>query len=144
MASDGGERAEGAVAPDRPVVLVVEDEPPLLRAIGRLLRKHFEVLPARDAAEAREVAGVRHLDLILTDYEMPGESGVEGLRQLRALGHAAPALIVTATPCAEVTAAIREGLATAMVEKPWAVDELLDTALRLIGRPGLGAPGRVG
>ena len=118
----------------RPVVLVVEDEPPLLRALQRLLRPHFEVLAARNPTEARVAAAVRQLDLILTDFQMPGENGVEGLRRLRELGHRAPALIVTATVGAEVHAALRDGLASAVVEKPWDVDALLSLALQLAGR----------
>lgn len=125
----------------RPVVLVVEDEASLLRAMTRVLRPHFEVLQAGSAAEARAAAGVRHLDLIVTDVTMPGENGLDGLRRLRELGHRAPALIVTAAAEAEVHAAVREGLASAVLEKPWTVDELLSASFRLVGRPGPARPG---
>lgn len=132
---DGNEGTEADGRLPRPVVLVVEDEAPLLRAIGRVLRPNFEVLAARDPAEARALAGVRRLDLILTDYSMPGENGLEGLRRLRELGHRAPALIVTADADAAVGAAVDVGLASAVIEKPWAANELLAAALRLVGRP---------
>lgn len=140
---DRGRLPTGGELP-RPVVLVVEDEPPLLRAMTRVLRPHFEVVPARSAAEAREFAGVRHLDLILTDYAMADENGIEGLRRLRELGHGAPAVIVTALPGAEVYAALREGLAVALVEKPWTVDELLSAALRAAGLAASPKTGRTG
>lgn len=117
-----------------PVVLVIDDEAPLLRAFQRVLRRHFEVLVARSAAEARALAGVRELDLVLADYLMPGEDGVTCIRRLRELGHEAPALIVSASPGSEVRAAVREGLVAAVLEKPWDSDELLATALRLTGR----------
>ena len=120
-----------------PVALVIDDEASLLRAMRRVLRRHFEVLVAGSAAEAREVAGVRHLDLVLADYLMPGEDGVTCIRRLRELGHHAPALIVSASPGAEVRAAVREGLVAGVLEKPWEAAELLATALRLAGRPAV-------
>jgi CheY-like chemotaxis protein len=137
MPAIDGETDKSAATRDfrPPVVLVVDDEAPLLRALQRVLRRHFEVLAAGNAAEARAVAGVRQLDLILADYLMPGEDGVTCIRRLRELGHDAPALIVSASPGAEVRAAVREGLVAGVVEKPWDSVELLTTALRLAGRP---------
>lgn len=57
-----------------PVVLVVDDEPALLRAAARFLGKHYRVLTAQSAADARHL--VDQADLILLDLVMPGMDGM--------------------------------------------------------------------
>lgn len=76
--------------PERPVgghetILVVDDEPTILVALGQMLRAMgYHVLTASDAVRARRVfedAGGA-VDLLLTDVSMPGGSGVELARDL--------------------------------------------------------------
>lgn len=67
-------------------VLVVDDDDAVRLLIARLLgRLGFRVIEAADAghALALHAAGER-IDLVITDFEMPGLSGVELLARLRA------------------------------------------------------------
>ncbi|NTU96289.1 MAG: response regulator, partial [Chlorobiaceae bacterium] len=69
-----------------PAVLLVEDEPEILKVIRALLESRgFEVLPA-DTAEQAEAIFMDHgkrIGLIITDVMLPGRSGVELVRTLR-------------------------------------------------------------
>jgi len=61
-------------------VLVVEDEAPVCRGIRRLLeRAGYQVLTASNASEAVELAADHQvpIDLLLTDFSLPGISGRE-------------------------------------------------------------------
>ncbi len=58
-------------------VLLIDDEAPVLRALGRLLGKRYEVVTAGDGAEA--IAMLTHdsaFDVILSDLEMPTDARV--------------------------------------------------------------------
>lgn len=69
-----------------PRVLVVDDEPGMLRAIERVLAPTCEVFAARAPGEALNlVAGGLHPDLALLDIRMPEMSGFELMDRLRAL-----------------------------------------------------------
>ncbi len=67
-------------------MLVVDDEPEVREVLVEYLRgKGFEVLPAGDGEEAlRRFVGY-HPHIVLLDIQMPGLSGVETLRRIKAL-----------------------------------------------------------
>jgi len=66
-------------------ILVVDDEPTILDSVGFTLeREGFEVLSARDGSEALQLARERVPDVIVLDVMLPGLSGREVCRQLRA------------------------------------------------------------
>ncbi len=66
-------------------VLVVDDESAVRRALARMLTSlGSQVVEAGSAAEARAILdqGDRSFDLLLTDFRMPGESGIQLIRQV--------------------------------------------------------------
>ena len=78
-------------------ILVAEDDRStnmLVRAVLR--RAGYESLSARDGAEARNVIGAHHVDLVVCDVMMPNVDGLELLRWLRAEGNDVPVLMLTA------------------------------------------------
>ncbi len=72
-----------------PRVLLVDDEPGVLSALRRSLRREgFELLTAEDAARAEEIlaeAANNHapIDLVISDHKMPGMSGIKFLARVR-------------------------------------------------------------
>lgn len=79
-------------------ILIVDDEP----AVRGLLRKTLEgndyrCLTAGDAAEARDCLERQNFDLILCDIRMPGESGLDLIRQVRTAYPDTAVIMVTAT-----------------------------------------------
>jgi CheY-like chemotaxis protein len=70
-------------------VLLVDDEPLLLTALGRLLKlSGVQVLSANNGAEALGLLQQEHVDLVLSDVRMPV---LDGPGLLRALGPSPPA-----------------------------------------------------
>lgn len=72
------------VAP-APRILVVDDDRDIRELLARFLeRENFQVVTVRDAAEARKAMAVAHFQLIVLDLMLPGETGLEFARALRA------------------------------------------------------------
>lgn len=70
--------------PSQSTVLVVDDDPGMRRALVRTLAGAHDVIAASDGAEALELLETRDdIGVILSDYAMPGMSGVELLRYAR-------------------------------------------------------------
>ena len=66
-------------------VLVVDDEPGMRAGLGEVLRRDgFEVDGAASAEDALARLGAGIPDLLVTDLRLPGRSGVDLLRELRA------------------------------------------------------------
>ena len=64
-------------------ILVVDDEPSAIRTLSRLLRKYgYECEVASSVVEARAALATRSFALVLSDMNMPGESGLELLESV--------------------------------------------------------------
>ncbi|GAA0680099.1 response regulator [Natronoarchaeum mannanilyticum] len=118
---------------DRPVVLVVEDEPDVAETYERWLRSEYDVRVADDGPTAlEELDGT--VDVVLLDRMMPGMSGEEVLREIRDRGVDCRVAMVTAVdPDFDV---IEMGF-DEYVTKPPERDELLETVERLVDRASL-------
>lgn len=79
-------------------VLIADDsETILLLMRTRLEMEGYEVVTAADGVEVIEVMRLGAApDILLLDAMMPGKSGIDALRELRAAGVATPVLIVSA------------------------------------------------
>ena len=72
------------VKENRPKILCVDDEPGVLQSLSRLLKSDFNVLTAESAEEGLRSAK-ENLDLavIVSDYRMPGQNGVDFLKEMK-------------------------------------------------------------
>jgi CheY-like chemotaxis protein len=116
-------------------VLVVDDEPAVLRAFRRVLQRSYEVVTARSGSEAlRIVLTDSHLDGILCDLAMPELDGPAFFAELKEL---CPQLLprvvfITGGIATEKSQHFVEGLETPVLQKPVTADALLE-ALAEIG-----------
>jgi CheY-like chemotaxis protein len=113
---------------ERPLILVVDDDAPILLLMRNLLREFgFDPVAANSGAQALEEARRRTPALILLDRNMPGMSGDDVLRELRSDGPLAevPVLILSGEPMGPDE--IRSLGATGAVLKPFDVTALIDT-----------------
>jgi CheY-like chemotaxis protein len=114
--------------PERPVILVVDDDAPILLLMRNLLREFgFDPVAAGNGPQAIEEARRRTPDLILLDRNMPGMNGDEVLRELRSSDslQSVPVLILSGEPM-EPDEIARLG-ATGAVLKPFDVPSLVET-----------------
>src|ERR1700677_526562 len=78
-------------------VLVVEDEKRLNDILQRCLKSEgYTVDGVYTAADGLHNIKTNHYDLVILDLQLPDGTGTSLLKQLRALGHTMPALILTA------------------------------------------------
>jgi len=99
---------------EKPVILVVDDDVPILILMQNLLREFgFEPLTASSGNEAIDVARSRQPSLVLLDKNMPGMSGEDVIRALRddAALTQLPILILSGEPVSrsELTALRADG-----------------------------------
>ena len=79
-------------------VLVVDDSKPICQFLAQniLKPKNFEVLIANDGIKGLELALTAAPDLVITDNQMPGMTGLELLQELHERGVYAPSILMTA------------------------------------------------
>lgn len=83
-------------------VLVVEDDPKLAALLRQGLKEHgFAVDAAREAAAGLELALANEYDAVLLDVMLPGRSGLDLLRDLRARASRVPVLVLSARSSVE-------------------------------------------
>lgn len=136
------------MAPSRaPVVLLVDDEPEILRALGTVLSRAIpgiEVRLAGTGAEALEALAREGADVIVSDFRMPGMDGVEFLgRSVRAAPRA-KRVMLTAYPDALLAArALNEGHVSRFLVKPFSARDIAATVRELLEEEsGRGAAAR--
>lgn len=79
------------------LIMVVDDDRRLRDLLVKFLKeKEFRVCAAHSAAEARAQLALNKIDLIVLDIMMPGETGLELTKSLRAAGSIIPILFLTA------------------------------------------------
>ena len=121
-------------------VLVVDDEPQVLRGITAALRAAgYEVSGAETAAGALEAAALRPPDAVVLDLRLPDGSGVEVCRRLREWSQA-PVVVVSAVDEEDEKIAALDAGADDYITKPYAVGELL-ARLRAALRRAAAPPG---
>jgi two-component system KDP operon response regulator KdpE len=122
-----------------PHVLVVDDEPQILRALETTLRgAGYSVDTATTGEAALTQAAVHPPDAVILDLVLPGKSGVEVCRELRDWMQA-PVLILSAVGEEREKVAALDAGADDYVTKPFGVDELLArlrASLRRATAPG--------
>ena len=116
-------------------VLVVEDDPGILRTVADNLRfEKYDIINAMDGETAYQVQQSQHADLIVLDLMLPRMSGLELCRKLRTEGNQVPILILTArSEEADRVLGLDFG-ADDYVTKPFSVPELMARIRALLRR----------
>ncbi|WP_037339594.1 EAL domain-containing protein [Saccharospirillum impatiens] len=114
---------------EEPTLLIVDDEPYVLKSLNRCLRNQgYRILTAESAEEAFRLLASHPVHVILSDQRMPVMSGTEFLKQVRKLYPGTIRMIISGyTDLKTVTEAINEGAIYKFLTKPWD-----DEALRVM------------
>jgi YesN/AraC family two-component response regulator len=95
----------GGSAPRAQTILIVDDEVDILESLKQLFEvslKDVKVETAEGGAAALAIIKAQPVDLIVTDYKMPGMNGLEFLNEAKKLVPKVPRILVTAFPDLEL------------------------------------------
>lgn len=107
-------------------ILIIEDEPGIANFLREgLEEEHFAVDVANDGNTGLEMALVNEYDLLLIDWMVPGQSGIEVTRQYRQFHPDIPIIFLTAKDTVQDTVFGLESGANDYIKKPFSFDELL-------------------
>ena len=116
-------------------VLIVDDEKLLVRTLSKVLREFgFRTAVAGSAEGAeRQAFGNPSFDLIVLDNRLPGESGVDMVRRLRAQAVTSKLILMTAYETPDVKAEAKRLKVDRYLRKPFDLKVLVDEVVGLIG-----------
>ncbi|MGQ3054396.1 MAG: EAL domain-containing protein [Roseateles sp.] len=105
----------------RPTLLLVDDEPNILRALTRALRRDgYRILTADGAAAAFDILAQNEVQVILSDQRMPMMCGTEFLSEVKSLYPQTVRMVLSGyTDLQSVTEAINRGAIYRFLTKPW-------------------------
>jgi two-component system KDP operon response regulator KdpE len=111
--------------PNEGRVLVVDDDPQIRRVMRTTLdAKGYEVDEAASGEQALELARAEKYDLVVLDINLPGKSGIETCREIRAVS-ITPIIMLTVRDSGEDKIEALDAGAFDYVTKPFAMGELL-------------------
>jgi len=114
-------------------VLIVEDEPQILRTLAITVRASgYEVATAGTAAEALSVAGRHPPDLVLLDLGLPDRDGIHVIEALRSWTDV-PIIVLSGRTGSDDKVSALDAGADDYMTKPFGADELV-ARLRAVGR----------
>lgn len=103
-------------------LLCVDDEPYMLKSLQRFFRNDgYELFFAGSAAEAVEILErVRPVQVVLSDFQMPGMNGLELIRLAKAgWPHVVGIILTGYADLQQLSRVLEEGCVFALVHKPW-------------------------
>lgn len=117
-------------------ILLVDDESELTGPLGRILKREgYQVEIAHDGAEGSRLAIQGQYDLLILDWMLPHQSGLEICQQLRSQGDNTPVLFLTAKDTVDDRVSGLDAGADDYLVKPFELRELLARVRALLRRP---------
>lgn len=117
-------------------ILLVDDEVEMADPLGRILaREGYEVDVAYDGNRGSQLAQQAHYDLLILDWMLPHQSGLQICQQLRSQGNATPVLFLTAKDTVDDRVSGLDAGADDYLVKPFELRELLARVRALLRRP---------
>ena len=107
-------------------ILIADDSRVMRQIVSRTLRQAgfsgHEVIEASTGSEALEMVYDESPDLVLSDWNMPGKSGIEVLDEMRSRGVQTPFGFVTSEGSAEMHARAVDAGAACIIVKPFTAE----------------------
>jgi len=120
----------------RPLILIVDDERPITSVMRRKLEQNgFDVIEAHDGEEALQLAHEHGPDLVITDLQMPGISGLELAVALARTGPAASVPLIMLTGRGHYVAedVLMRTNIKHLLAKPFSARQVLECVQQILG-----------
>ncbi|HEU5474237.1 MAG TPA: response regulator [Actinophytocola sp.] len=118
-------------------ILVADDSRVMRQIVIRTLRQagfgDHDIVEANDGTSAHETVASEKPDLVLSDWNMPGMTGIELLRALRAGGNTVPFGFITSESSEEMATIASDGGALFLITKPFTADIFREQLGSLLG-----------
>jgi DNA-binding NtrC family response regulator len=117
-------------------VLLVDDEAPIVAALRRTLRgRGYKIVGVTSPAEALEVLAREPIDLVISDIDMPGMSGLDLVARVRREYPSSVRILLTGRGTLDAALrAINVGEVHRFLTKPWEDDELREIVAGALAR----------
>ncbi len=118
-------------------ILVAEDEWPMRHTLSLILKRAgYIVTTAKDGNEALKIIagsknGTQKVDLLLTDIQMPGLTGLELITELDRLNIALPVLVITGYGDKQTANKFKSIRPVEFIDKPFNAEDLLELVSRV-------------
>lgn len=124
----------GTEAPERPCLLLVEDNAEIRDFTANILRLHYEVITANNGMEALRILyqQAAHVQLVVSDIMMPEMDGFQLVAQSKQYWPSIPFLFLTAKSDEKAKAQALQFGVDEYITKPFMVDELLASVRALL------------
>lgn len=122
--------SDNRISEGKPRVLVVDDDESLLLTTSALLEDDFVVATARSGAEALRHLQAARVDVLCTDFSMPGMNGLELLARAARSHPEVSGVLVTGHRDYLSASKTSDGLTYAVLLKPYREEELVERLRR--------------
>jgi CheY-like chemotaxis protein/two-component sensor histidine kinase len=126
-------------------VMIVEDEPVMLRVLTSVLRPHgYQLFTCSSGEQALEILAEDEVDLLISDKNLPGITGLEVIRAAKEHLPEISTLLITGYASQETVEEAIQLKVDDYLVKPFDLDDLMDKVKELIARPAHEAAGARG
>src|SRR6202167_2766019 len=127
--------------PEKPMLLIVDDEKPTREGLRAALEDRYDVYLAEDAKSAIDLLEREHFSVLLTDFRLPAEDGMKLIARAKSLSRPPICILMTAYGSEELAVeAMKHGADDYIAKGRLQIDELG----RRLARPTRRAPREVG
>jgi len=114
-------------------IMVVDDDFYLRHLVVQaLIRSGYEVDEAENGIRAWKALHLKHYDLLMTDNEMPGMTGLQLVHKLRSAGFELPVVFASGSLPPDLLVSNPSLTIAAMLHKPFSLDDLIRTVKGLL------------
>ena len=109
----------------KPILMLVDDDPGILSALKRVLRREgYELLTQDNGRSALDELGTRRVDLVISDYKMPAMNGIDLLEEVARRWPGTARILLSGWSSEIPTEKLVAARLHALRSKPWDEDEL--------------------
>ena len=128
-----------------PTILIVDDEPRLLRVLRLGLPEYgFDVLTASNGQEALKILFDKRTDVVVTDVRMPIMDGPELIYEMERVGIKLPIVVTTAYADVDTAVKTLKHGACDYIRKPFSVEELVNSVQSALRKSSIHPPPSAG